>query len=437
MTTKHEQVIQYIKDLPVDHSISVRSLARNLDVSQGTAYRGIKEAENRGLVQTIDRVGTVRVEEAESPKYQAMSVGEVVSLTNAKVFGGEQGLDYMIRDFIIGAMKVSSIASYLKPNLLMITGNRDNVQELALSHDVPVIISGGFSPSQRMVDLANQRQIPLLGVSFDSYSTVKIINKVLVERAIQQNIVLVEDIYVPLDRVKFLFQDDKVSRYRQLNEESNHTRFPVLNHNYEVVGVIAAKDILDANADTPIVEVMTPSPLVAKLKMSVASITQLMLWDNLEMAPVVDDQGKLVGIMSRQDVLYTMQFNENAAYKDYRLEILLNDKLKRAASDRSELFYTFQSDGSFANHLGTLSESLLATLINVATCRYVKDAIGELAIIESMNYYYFAAVDCDKSIQIYPEMLYHSRQNCKISIKVYYQQFNIAQAIISVNLFRQ
>ncbi|MDK7294437.1 thioesterase, partial [Streptococcus pasteurianus] len=45
MTTKHEQVIQYIKDLPVDHSISVRSLARNLDVSQGTAYRGIKEAE--------------------------------------------------------------------------------------------------------------------------------------------------------------------------------------------------------------------------------------------------------------------------------------------------------------------------------------------------------------------------------------------------------
>ncbi|MDK6420794.1 hypothetical protein QP124_03900, partial [Aerococcus urinae] len=134
---------------------------------------------------------------------------------------------------------------------------------------------------------------------------------------------------------------------------------------------------------------------------------------------------------------YTMQFNENAAYKDYRLEILLNDKLKRAASDRSELFYTFQSDGSFANHLGTLSESLLATLINVATCRYVKDAIGELAIIESMNYYYFAAVDCDKSIQIYPEMLYHSRQNCKISIKVYYQQLNIAQAIISVNLFRQ
>lgn len=54
-----------------------------------------------------------------------------------------------------------------------------------------------------------------------------------------------------------------------------------------------------------------------------------------------------------------------------------------------------------------------------------------------MNYYYFAAVDCDKSIQIYPEMLYHSRQNCKISIKVYYQQLNIAQAIISVNLFRQ
>ncbi len=60
--TKHEQIIQHIISLPVGEKISVRKIARTLDVSEGTAYRAIKEAENQGLVSTIERVGTIRIE---------------------------------------------------------------------------------------------------------------------------------------------------------------------------------------------------------------------------------------------------------------------------------------------------------------------------------------------------------------------------------------
>ena len=54
--TKHERIIKYIKDLKVGTKISVRKIAQEIEVSEGTAYRAIKEAENLGYVNTIPRV---------------------------------------------------------------------------------------------------------------------------------------------------------------------------------------------------------------------------------------------------------------------------------------------------------------------------------------------------------------------------------------------
>ena len=48
MTSKHQQIIRYIESLPVGEKISVRSIAKNMEMSEGTAYRAIKEAENIG-----------------------------------------------------------------------------------------------------------------------------------------------------------------------------------------------------------------------------------------------------------------------------------------------------------------------------------------------------------------------------------------------------
>lgn len=42
--------------------ISVRKVAKVMKVSEGTAYRAIKDAGQLGLVTTIDRVGTVRID---------------------------------------------------------------------------------------------------------------------------------------------------------------------------------------------------------------------------------------------------------------------------------------------------------------------------------------------------------------------------------------
>lgn len=63
--SKHEDIIKYIRNLRVGTKISVRFIASELKVSDGTAYRAIKDAEALGIVTTIPRVGTVRIEKVE------------------------------------------------------------------------------------------------------------------------------------------------------------------------------------------------------------------------------------------------------------------------------------------------------------------------------------------------------------------------------------
>ena len=46
MKSKHQKILEYIKSLPIGSKISVRQVAKELKVSEGTAYRAIKESEN-------------------------------------------------------------------------------------------------------------------------------------------------------------------------------------------------------------------------------------------------------------------------------------------------------------------------------------------------------------------------------------------------------
>lgn len=53
--SKHQEILEYLENLAVGKRVSVRSISNHLKVSDGTAYRAIKEAENRVLLR-LDRV---------------------------------------------------------------------------------------------------------------------------------------------------------------------------------------------------------------------------------------------------------------------------------------------------------------------------------------------------------------------------------------------
>ena len=55
---------------------------------------------------------------------------------------------------------------------------------------------------------------------------------------------------------------------------------------------------------------MTKNPMTVGDKMSVASSAHMMVWEGIELLPVVNDSQILQGIVSRQDVLKALQVSQ-------------------------------------------------------------------------------------------------------------------------------
>lgn len=434
MATKHEQIIQYIQNLPIDSKISVRSIARNLKVSEGTAYRAIKSAENLHLVATKERVGTVRIEENENRRMHHLTIEEIIKVTDCQVLGGASGLSRQVRKFIIGAMEADGMRRYIEPESLIIVGNRDEIQRIALENDIAVLISGGFKPSNEMIALANKREVPLLSVNFDTYATATLINKAMIERSMQKDILLVEDIYIPLEQTQFLYTDERIVDYRKLSEESGHTRFPVCERDGHLAGIITAKDILDFDPNAPLSKPMTPTPISAKKPMSVASITHMMIWDGLEILPVVDEDEYLQGILSRQDVLRTLQYTQQTEQSENRIEMLLADKLKFVdqSEDLTSARYRFLSDVSLTDDFGAMSNALQNGIIQLALKQFVKKTQNKAIVVDKVSAYHLKLVPLQSTIDIVLEFLDVSRRSMEIDITVYHGKQVMSKALASV-----
>ncbi|MCJ0588238.1 DRTGG domain-containing protein, partial [Enterococcus cecorum] len=295
-----------MEQLPVGEKISVRGIAKQLQVSEGTAYRAIKEAENSGLVSTIQRVGTIRIERKLKKNIEKLTFAEVVEIIEGDVLGGESGLSHVLNKFVIGAMEVSAIERYVTPGSLMIVGNRINVQRLALENGAAVLITGGFDTTSEIASLADEKGLPILRTTYDTFTVATMINRALSDQLIKKEIMLIADIYMPLEKTHYLQVHDTVRDYIELAETTKHSRFPVVNKNMRVVGIVTTKDILEKSDHLLIERVMTKDPRVVKKEMSIASVSHQMIWDGLEVMPVVADDFSLLGIVTRQDVMKAM-----------------------------------------------------------------------------------------------------------------------------------
>lgn len=100
VATKHEQILKYIENLAVGEKISVRKIAKNLSVSEGTAYRAIKDAEIIGFVSTIKRVGTLRIERKQKDSIEKLTFAEIVNMIDGQVLGGRAGLYKSLNKFV-------------------------------------------------------------------------------------------------------------------------------------------------------------------------------------------------------------------------------------------------------------------------------------------------------------------------------------------------
>ena len=437
MTSKHQQIIRYIESLPVGEKISVRSIAKNMEMSEGTAYRAIKEAENIGIVSTIERVGTIRIERKTKDNLEKLSFGEIIKIIEGEVFGGHEGLDKILNRFVIGAMTLDAMTRYIQPESLVIIGNREDAQLLALNQGAAVLITGGFQATPQLIQKADELKIPLMGTTYDTFTVASLINRAMTDQLIKKKIMIVADIYNDIDNTHYLKMDQTVKEYRELSEKTGNSRFPVVNHSNRLVGVVSAKDILGKSDSLIIERIMTKNPSVSKLHASVASVAHSMIWNGLEMLPVVQDNMELIGIISRRDVMKAMQLTQRQPQVGNTFEDDVSENLEVIEINPTNARFSFTVTPQMTNNLGMLSFGVLCEVVSVASKEFIHRSQRRNTVIEQLEMHYLRMIPIESKIAIQIQTLDIGRKVSKIDISVLLENSVVAKAIMSNQLMER
>lgn len=432
VATKHEQIIQHIGSLGIGNKISVRQVAKDLNVSEGTAYRAIKEAENQGLVSTIERVGTIRIERKKKENFERLTFAEVINIVDGQVLGGHTGLHKTLSKFVIGAMQLDAMMRYTERDSLLIVGNRVKAHELALQENAAVLITGGFDTEEHIKRLADEKEIPIMSTSYDTFTVAAMINRAIYDQLIKKEIVFVEDIYTPAGKAYYMNTKNLLEKWYTFNEQSTHTRFPVVDEKDRVVGMITSRDVIGKEAHTLVEKVMTKHPHVVQAKTSLAYVAHMMVWEGIEVMPVVNQANKLQGVVSRQDVLKALQQIQRQPQVGETIDDIISRNLETLDADQT----IFQTDitPQMTNQLGTLSNGVFTSLISEASRRLLLQVKKGDLVIENITVYFMKPVQIESNIIIKPKLLEVGKVYAKIDVEVFNDKKMVGKGLLMAQL---
>ncbi|HZG15417.1 MAG TPA: DRTGG domain-containing protein [Candidatus Bathyarchaeia archaeon] len=436
MATKHEQILQYIDRLPVGTKISVRQIAKDLDVSEGTAYRAIKEAETQGYVSTIERVGTVRIEKKQKENIERLTFAEVVNIVDGHVLGGKEGLHKTLNKFVIGAMKLEAMMRYVEAGSLLIVGNRDQAHKLSLQQGAAVLVTGGFDTSDEVKALADQLALPIISSSYDTFTVAALINRAIYDRLIKKEIVMVEDILKPLAETPLLHPWDPIAKWHQYTEWYRETRFTVVDEQMRLVGIITSKDIIGHEPTVTIEKAMSKNPITTSPRVSVASCAHTMVWEGIELLPVVDNYKKLVGVLSRQDVLKALQYIQKQPQTGETFPNLIMNHF-REEKEGDTLSYYGEVSPQMTNHLGTVASGILTTVMVEAACNLLRQHRRGDMMPENITVYFLKPVQMESRIEVVPRLLDISRRVGKVEVSVYHGEVMVGKAMVTAQILER
>ncbi|WP_458119497.1 DRTGG domain-containing protein [Paenibacillus sp. Z6-24] len=432
--TKHEQLLQHIEKLKIGSKISVRKLARQMGVSEGTAYRAVKEAENMGIVVTRERIGTVRIEKRPRGISDQLTFADVAEIVEGKVLGGGSGLDKTLVKYAIGAMKMDAMMRYVEAGSLLIVGNREDAHSLALEHGAAVLITGGFGTSMEVKTLADERGLPIISSRHDTFTVASMINRALFDRMIKKKIMLVEDIIAGKPKPGVLKASSTAADFYEVAEKTGYLRLAVVDEWNRVIGIVGRKEIEELQESQPIEKVLIRRPITATLQTSLASAAQTMMWEGIDFLPIVDRNRKLIGTVTRREVLQAMrdaQQEPQAGNVETFDHLIWNGFAEERDEDGGIVYHGFITP-QMATDLGNISEGILISVMIQAAVRTARLLSGHDYVIDNISTYFLRPVQIEDAIVIRPIVLESSRRTYKLEIEIIYENMPVSKSVLTL-----
>lgn len=110
------------------------------------------------------------------------TVKEYYEVLGGEILAGKEKMDLLVEDMVIGAMTIESALGYLRrtANKAVITGgDRSEIALAALETSTSaLILTGGLYPDVKVVARAEEKEVPVILVHYDTYTTIEKMSEV-------------------------------------------------------------------------------------------------------------------------------------------------------------------------------------------------------------------------------------------------------------------
>ena len=432
--SKHEDIIKHIKSLDIGTKISVRGIATALNVSEGTAYRAIKDCDSAGIASTIPRVGTIRTDKIVKKEIKELTYQEIMDISNGTLMGGNKGIQRTLNKFVIGAMTIDAMEKYIRQDCLLIVGNREEAQRLALTKGAAVLITGGFKCSEDIKKLADEKELPIISSTYDTFTIATLINKAMSENSIKKDIIFVSDI---MNKAPISIKGrDTIKDFRKLKEVTRHTKYPVVDENRKLIGIITLKQIPEDTSDDELVSrYMIKNPLTISPENTVAYVAHIMGGEGIELCPVVTNK-KLIGIINRKDVILALKYMARQPQTFETLESKVINNFQLFFKDNKACF-SGKIIPEMMDTIGTASWGSLNLLLSTMGIMALKQNNINITA-DSISTYFMKPVQIDCEITVETDVITTDRNFCKVEITMYDDKKSmVAKAMLSAKTLKK
>lgn len=427
--TKHDKIMTYIRNLPDQSQISVRKVARNLSVSEGTAYRAIKTAESEGLVKTISRVGTLRLRNKQQTTLQPHLLQDISDRLSTHIFVGEDKMNVTVDHFLIADMDVKDFHPEGSSQLVMV-GNRNAIIEKAIRNHAPVLLTDNLQPKKKWIELAKENDSWLLGSSLDVYTISTLLFTDLQERNVSHHPKTVNDLYLPLSKVYVMHENETMDDYRRLFLNTGYSHFPVIDNNNKVKGIIQAQNWITHPKAKHVKEAMSDYPFQTKKTASLKAVYYMMTWNNIEAVPVLNEEDQLEGIITRKDLMLAMQYDrkdeDNPSYPSDMLGFRIH-----ATTQENQIAYELKGAPSFSNEYGLFSLAELTSITVLVVRRFLEDRNFRESEITSLSFENYRPIEADWQLRFVPIVQLETPYETRLTVEIYHQNDLVTLAIMT------
>ena len=430
--TKHELILRYIRDLVVGSKVSVRQIAKDLDVSEGTAYRAIKEAENQGWVSSIPKVGTIRIED-EKKELEDLSLREIALIVEGEIVSGTNKLGFVPGNFIVGASSKETLLKYLNTETLFLVGDNKELQKIAVELEVPILLTGGFSLEKDVLTKLQEKNIPLIYCPYETFVAITLINNAVSERLKIKELIRIEDIMI--DKPYYLKPEQNVNDWHVLAERTGHSRFPVVDDKNKVAGIITAIDVAGKSKREIINNIMNKNVLTTRPNNLVTHLSRLLVWESFELIPVTDDENNLLGVVSRQDILNSFQQLQKQPQFGETVDNLTLSGFKLGEYEGGVKVYG-EITQFMVNESETASTGVLTMILHTASYIAIKKQFRWNTQTEVFTLYQFAPVEVGEFVEVFTKILLLDKKSAVLEVELYSATKLKAKATATVRMVK-